>query len=78
MKAIHSRLQCLEQATAPAERERAAVEAILNARRCRLGANYEPVGFPPESYADCQSTGDDILRARQLRIANEHKRTLNA
>jgi hypothetical protein len=76
MKAIHSRLCRLERAIAPAERERAAVEAIHEARRRRLGANYEPVGFRPESYADCRSTADVILRARQLRIESEQKRTL--
>lgn len=39
MKAIFNRLRRLENATAPAERERAAVDAILNRRRTR----YVPV-----------------------------------
>jgi len=47
MKAIISRLRRLENAAAPAERERAAVETILAARRRRLGASYNPPSFPP-------------------------------
>ena len=48
-----NRLRRLENTTAPAGRERAAVEAILAARRRRLGASYEPFSFPAESYAGC-------------------------
>ena len=53
MRAIMNRLRRLENTTAPAGRERAAVEAILAARRRRLGASYEPFSFPAESYAGC-------------------------
>jgi hypothetical protein len=67
MKAIIRRLRRLENAAAPAERERAAVETILAARRRRLGASYEPPSFPPESFAGCRTVADRILRARQLR-----------
>jgi len=74
MKAIVSRLQRLENFTAPAERERAAVEAILEARRRRLGASYEPVSLPSDNYAGCRPTADRLLRARQLRSASEHSR----
>jgi hypothetical protein len=67
MKAIISRLRRLESAAAPAERERAAIETILAARRRRLGASYETPSFPPESFAGCRTVADRILRARQLR-----------
>jgi hypothetical protein len=67
MKAIFNRLRRLENAAAPAERERAAVEAILENRR-RLGADYEPIDFPPGWFAQCRSTADRILRARQFRM----------
>jgi hypothetical protein len=66
MKAITNRLRRLENAVAPAERERAAAEAIMEARRLRLGPSYEPVGFPPESFAGCRTVADRILRARHL------------
>ena len=68
MKAIINRLRRLENATAPAEREGAAVEAILAAGRRRLGASYEPLSFPPESYAGCRTVADHILRTRKLRM----------
>jgi hypothetical protein len=67
MKAIISRLRRLENAAAPAECERTAVETILAARRRRLGASYEPTSFPPESFASCRMVADRILRARQLK-----------
>ena len=66
MRAIINRLRRLENATAPAGRERAAVEAILAARRRRLRASYEPLSFPPESYAGCCTVADRILRTRKL------------
>ena len=69
MRAIVNRLRRLENASAPAERERAAVEAILEARRRRLGADYVPMTFPPESYAGCRTVADRILRQRQLSMA---------
>jgi hypothetical protein len=67
MRAIKNRLRRLENTTAPVGRERAAVEAILPARRRRLGAEYEPLSFPLESYAGCRTIADRILRARKLR-----------
>ena len=67
MRAIINRLRRLENATAPVERERAAVEAILAARRRRLGASYEPFSFPAESYAGCCTVADRIFRTRELR-----------
>jgi hypothetical protein len=69
MRAIISRIRRLENAAAPAQRERAAVEAILEARRRRLGAGYEPLSFPPETYAGCRTSADRILRTRQLVMA---------
>ncbi len=72
MRAIISRIRRLENAAAPAERERAAVEAILAARRRRLGADYvEPIPFPPESYAGCRTIANRMLRTRKLRIERQ-------
>ncbi len=71
MRAIINRLRRLENATVPVERERAAVEAILAARRRRLGASYEPLSFPPESYAGCRTVADRILRTRKLRMERQ-------
>ncbi len=71
MKAIFNRLRRLENAAAPAERGRAAVEAILGARGARLGADYEPLRFPPGWFAGASSMADRILRARQFRM--EHR-----
>ena len=71
MRAIINRLRRLENATAPGEREQAMVEAILAARRRRLGASYEPLTFPPESYAGCRTVADHILRARKLRMERQ-------
>jgi hypothetical protein len=67
MRAIFNRLRRLEQAAVPDERAHAAAEAILEARRHRLGADYvEPIPFPPESYAGCRSMADRIIRTREL------------
>jgi hypothetical protein len=66
MKAMLNRIRRLENACVPGGRERAAVEAILAARRRRLGGDHEPIAFPPESYAGCRSIADRILRTRQL------------
>jgi hypothetical protein len=71
MRAIINRLRRLENATAPAGRERAAVEAVLAARPRRLGASYEPLSFPPDSYAGCRTVADHILRARKLRMERQ-------
>jgi hypothetical protein len=68
MKAISNRLRRLENAAAPAERERAAVETIVEARCARLGADYEPLKFPPGWFAGSRSMADHILRARQLHV----------
>jgi hypothetical protein len=57
MKAIFNRLRRLENAVAPAERERAAAEAILEARRRRLEADYEPITFPPDWFAGYRHPG---------------------
>ena len=66
-----NRLRRLENTTAPVERERAMVEAILAARRRRLGASYEPLSFPPEGYAGCSTVADRILRTRKLRVERQ-------
>jgi hypothetical protein len=66
MRAIINRLRRLESAAAPVERERAAVEAILEARRRRLGADYKPITIPPEVFDGCRGLGERIIRARRL------------
>ncbi len=71
MKAILKRLRRLETVAAPDEKERAAVEAILEARRQRLGANYEPFYYPPNRFEGCRTIADHILRARKLRMDAE-------
>ena len=78
MRAIMNRLRRLENATAPVERERAAVEAILAARRRRLGAEYEPLSFPPESFAGCRTVADRILRTRKLRMERQVGRSMES
>ena len=75
MRAMLNRIRRLENASAPAEAERAAVEAILQARRRRLGADYELHRFPPESYAGCRTMADHILRTRKLRRERRPTRT---
>jgi hypothetical protein len=66
MKAIANRLRQLEHAGAPSARETPMVEAILDARRQRLGADYEPVPFPPASYFGCRTQADHIVGRRKL------------
>jgi hypothetical protein len=68
MKAILKRVCRLETVAVPDEKERAAVEAILDARRQRLSTDYEPVAFPPNSFAGCRTIADRILRARKLQM----------
>jgi hypothetical protein len=43
MQAIFNRLKRLENAIAPAERERAAAAKIQGAMQRRLGADYQPI-----------------------------------
>ena len=74
MKAILKRLRRLETVTIPDEKERAAVEAILEARRQRLGADCEPIAFPPNSFAGCRTIADRILRARKLQMDRRNQR----
>jgi|ERR1700733_2728662 hypothetical protein len=71
MKAIVHRLRRLENAAAPAERERAAAEAILEARRRRLGADYDPIRFPAERYAGFRTIAGHIVRGRELRMEQQ-------
>ena len=67
MRAIINRLRRLENAATPADRERATVDAILEARRRRSGVDYvEPIPFPPESFAGCRTSADRIVRTRKL------------
>ena len=66
MRAIFNRLRRLETASAPHERTRAPAETIMEARRRRLGAAYEPTVFPEGWFAGCRGTADYILRARQF------------
>jgi hypothetical protein len=61
-----------ENANAPAEGERANVEAIRAARRRRLAADVvEPIPCSPGSFAGCRTIADQILRARALRMERE-------
>ena len=71
MKAFINRLRKLENAAVPQARERAQVEAILEVRRRRLGADYEPLTLPPNSFAGCRTIADRILRSRKLRMELE-------
>jgi hypothetical protein len=62
-----NRLRRLEEAAVTDKRAHAAAEAILEARRRRLGADYvEPIPFSPESYAGCRTSADRIRRTREL------------
>jgi hypothetical protein len=67
VKAIFGRLRRLENAAAPAEREREAVNAILEARKSRLGPDYRPSTLSPHSFDACETIADEILRARLSR-----------
>jgi hypothetical protein len=71
MKTMLNRVRRLEEVAAPAERERAAVEAILEARRRRLGADCESMTFRPGSFAGCKTIADRILQTRRLRMERE-------
>jgi hypothetical protein len=76
MKAIINRLRRLENAAAPAERERAAAAMILENMRRRLGSDYEPIKYPPDWFEGCRGDADHILRAHQFsrgQQANEAK-----
>ena len=72
MRTMLNRIRRLEEVAAPAEREHAAVEAILDARRRRLGADYQPMTFAPGSFDGCTAIADQILRARKLANCAEH------
>jgi hypothetical protein len=63
MKAIVNRLRRLERAAAPAARELADAEMILENMRGRLGSDYEPTEYPPAGFAGYRSTADRSLRA---------------
>ena len=64
MKAIINRLRRLENAAAPVEREGLVVQAILEARRWRLGESYEATGLLTGSFAGCRTIADRILLSR--------------
>ena len=66
MRAIINRLRRPENAAVPAERERSAAEAILEARRRRLGPDYEEVKIPPEIYKGCRDVAERINRVRRF------------
>ncbi len=61
MKAILNRLRRLENAHTPADRDRTLLEAILEARRRRLGPES-----PPGSFDGCRTMAERIVRARAL------------
>ena len=64
MRAIISRIRRLENAAAPAEQEWAAVAAINEARRRRLGADLKPIAFPPGTFDGCRTSEERIIRGR--------------
>ncbi len=71
MKAIINRLRRLEHAVAPDERAQASAEAIQEANRQRLGADYDPPNFPPENYAGRRTAAEYIQRTRELQRARQ-------
>ena len=73
MKAIVSRLRRLEIALGPEEQASAAVQAILAARRKRLGADYKDIEYPRGSFDGCRTTADYIRSARQSRMEREER-----
>jgi hypothetical protein len=65
VKSIISRLRRLENVAAPALGEQAAVQAILEARRRRLGLDYvEPPPLPADMLHACRTTAERIIAAR--------------
>ena len=64
MRAIMNRLRRLENTTAPVGRNGRRWRRFLAARQRRLGAEYEPLSFPLESYAGCRTIADRILKLR--------------
>ena len=71
MKAFMSRLRKLENGAVALAREQAQVEAILAARRRRMGASYEAPSFPAGSFAGCRSQAERIMVARKLSMECE-------
>ena len=73
MKNISERIRRLEDAVTPVEDERARAmfESMLEARRRRLGADYKPPEFPPESYTGCRTLVDFMIRTRHLMLQRE-------
>ena len=71
MKAIFGRLSRLENAAAPAARERAAAATILENMR-RLGYD-DPPTFPPESLEGCHTCADRINRYYKLMLEHEER-----
>lgn len=51
-------------ASAPAEWEGAALNAILEARRRRLGDDFRLPVYPPGWFDNCRDSAERILRAR--------------
>jgi hypothetical protein len=74
MRAIFNRLHRLENASA-AERKQAAAEAIMEARRQRLGAAYERMVFPEDWFADCRGTADHIFTRSPVLAGTQGSRT---
>ena len=77
MRTIINRLRRLENVAAPAERARTAAQAIMDARRRRLGADYKPTGLSPEIYAGCRTSAERINRARELLMARKAMETMH-
>jgi hypothetical protein len=59
MKAIFHRLRRLENTAAPAAREQANAEMILENMR-RSGTDYKRPGYPPDWFVRCRGTADHM------------------
>ena len=69
MRNMLNRIRRLEEVKAPYAEEKAAAEAILAARRRRLGPDYlEPIPYPSDWFAGCRSIADEINRARRWNV----------
>ncbi len=77
MRAIINRLRRLEHAAVPDARANAAVKAILEARRRRLGGDYHLTEYPPSWFDGCRGAADHILRARQFKMQQQSNEAEN-
>ena len=75
MRTVIRRLQRLEAAHEPYDRDRELAEQIRAARQQRLGAAYEPPEpFPPGAFDGCYTIAEQMRRMRQLRMQQSESR----